>query len=125
MAYATSADVIAGFRELDADELSRCNALLDEAAVMIDTLGSTAEETEKALVSVRMVRRALGDSQNLPIGATQGSIAAGGYSQSWTIGSNGSSGELYISRIERRMLGLGNRIGSYSPVEELVHDQGD
>jgi hypothetical protein len=69
-----------------------------------------------------MVRRAIGDgegAQTLPIGATQGSIAAGGYSQSWTI-SGGSTGELYIGRVEKRLLGVGNSIGSYSPLEEKV-----
>lgn len=122
MACTTVSDVTAGFRTLDTDEQARCQALIEEAAVMIDTMGSDAPLEVKKLVVVRMVRRALGDGQSLPIGATQGSIAAGGYSQSWTIGSNGSSGELYISRNERRMLGLGNRIGSKSPVEDLTHD---
>ena len=122
MACTTVSDVAAGFRTLDTDEQARCQALIEEAAIMIDTMGSDAPLEVKKLVVVRMVRRALGDGQSLPIGATQGSIAAGGYSQSWTIGSNGSSGELYISRNERRMLGLGNRIGSKSPVEDLIYD---
>jgi hypothetical protein len=57
------------------------------------------------------------------MGATQGSVSALGYSQSWTIGS-GSTGELYISKVEKKMLGAGNAIGSYSPTEALVPEGG-
>lgn len=120
--YATVSDVEAGFRDLTTDEESICNALLEEAAVIIDAYNMNATDDAKRVVSCRMVRRAIGDgegSQALPIGATQGSIAAGGYSQSWTI-SGGSTGELYIGRIEKRLLGVGNSIGSYSPLEEKV-----
>lgn len=120
--YATVSDVEAGFRDLTTDEESICNALLEEAAVIIDAYNMNATDDAKRVVSCRMVRRAIGDgegSQVLPIGATQGSIAAGGYSQSWTI-SGGSTGELYIGRIEKRLLGVGNSIGSYSPLEEKV-----
>ncbi len=53
------------------------------------------------------------------MGATQGSQSALGYSQSWTI-SGGASGELYLSKLEKQLLGCGNKIGSYSPVQELV-----
>ena len=55
----------------------------------------------------------------IPMGATQGSMSALGYSQSWTIGS-GSAGELYLGKLEKKLLGCGNSIGSYSPVEALV-----
>jgi hypothetical protein len=69
-----------------------------------------------------MVLRTLGDggAGGVPIGAQQGSMSALGYSQSWTIGSTGAAGELYLNKSDRRILGLGNSIGSYSPVEELV-----
>lgn len=125
MAYATVKDVEVGFRTLDADEKARAEALLSEAAIMIDATNTIAQPDVLRLVSCRMVRRAIGDAdsmQALPIGATQGSISAGGYAQSWTIG-GGSSGELYIAKAERKLLGLGNAIGSYSPVQEMTaHD---
>ena len=57
--------------------------------------------------------------QEIPMGASQGSMSALGYSQSWTMG-GGSSGELYLSKTEKRMLGVGNDIGSYSPLQEFV-----
>lgn len=125
-AYAVVSDVEAGFRTFDADEKDKCAQLLQEAAVMIDACAVSASEEVKKLVSCRMVRRAIGAAGDgnisFPMGATQGSASALGYTQSWTIGS-GSNGELYFSKNEKQMLGLGNRIGSYSPVEELVkHD---
>lgn len=123
MAYATVADVQARMlRTLSPAEESVCSALLDDAAVIIDAYAPDADPNAAELVSVRMVMRALGDGSQsgIPMGATQGSMTGLGYSQSWTIGSGGASGEIYMSRAERRMLGLGNRIGSRSPVEELV-----
>ena len=50
---------------------------------------------------------------------TQGSQSGLGYSQSWTIGTGGSTGELYIGRIEKKLLGAGDLIGSHSPTEDI------
>lgn len=121
-AYATAADVAAGFRTLDADEQERAAALLLEAAVLIDAAAPEAEDDARRVVSCRMVRRALGDGDDYsvlgaPMGAMQGAFAAGGYSQSWTVGSGGAVGELYLSKADRLMLGIGNRIGAHSPLE--------
>lgn len=122
MAYATMADVAARtgvtYSKVDAD---RGTVLLDDAAVMIDQIAPDASADAKKVVSCRMVIRAMGSSEGvgLPIGASQGTMAAGGYSQSWTI-SGGGTGELYIGKADRQTLGIGNRIGSYSPTEGLV-----
>lgn len=121
MAYATIEDVQGRIlRTLDSDEEDVVTNLLDDAAVMIDAYAPGASAEIKKVVSVRMVIRAIGDGQDgVPVGATQGSVSALGYSQSWTI-SSGSVGELYLGRTEKNLLGVGNKIGSYSPVEELV-----
>lgn len=123
MAYATANDVQARMtRTMDAAEISACSTLLDDAAVIIDAYNASASADAKKTVSCRMVLRALGDGPDtggVPIGATQGSMSGLGYSQSWTMGS-GSSGELYISKLEKKLLGAGNAIGMYSPVEELA-----
>ena len=122
MAYATLSDVEARMtRELSEQETAVCYTLLDDAAAIIDAFAPTAGADAKLVVSCRMVIRALGDgtASGIPLGATQGSMSGLGYSQSWTL-SNGASGELYLSKLERQMLGLGNKIGSYSPTEELV-----
>lgn len=121
MAYATAEQVEAGFRSLDEEETAKCTALLDEAAVLIDAVASGASDEAKAVVSCRMVRRSLGDGSDIsvPIGATQGSMSALGYSQSWEIG-NGASGELYLGKTDRILLGLGNKIGCSNPYAEDV-----
>lgn len=121
MSYATYTDVQARMsRDLSADEQALCTTLLDDAGVIIDTFNKNADNGVKLVVSCRMVIRALGVDDTIPMGSTQGSMSALGYSQSWTIGAGGSVGELYLSKLDKQMLGYGNRIGSYSPVQELV-----
>lgn len=122
MAYATYTDVQARMsRTLSSTEQSIVTTLLDDAAIMIDTTGTSASSDVKKVVSCRMVMRAIGDgdSAGVPMGATQGSMSGLGYSQSWSI-SGGTNGELYIGKTERSLLGVGNNIGSYSPLEDLV-----
>ena len=118
MAYATVEDVERGFRSLDADEQEKCEALLDEADILIDAVASSASSNAKKVVECRIIRRALGDGQGasiaFPMGSTQGSVSALGYSQSWTL-SNGSAGELYLGKTEKMILGLGNKIGVTDP----------
>lgn len=127
MAYATANDVQARMlRTLTESERAMVSVLLDDAAALIDLAGSSVSDDVKLIVSCRMVIRAIGDgSDGIPVGASQGSMSGLGYSQSWTIGGSGAVGELYLSKADRKMLGLGNSIGSYSPVEELVVTQHD
>lgn len=125
MAYATVGDVQARMlRTLSTDEQAVASTLLDDAAALIDSYNKDATDDIKSVVSCRMVVRALGDGQDagVPMGATQGSVSALGYAQSWTIGSGGAFGDLYIGKVEKQMLGVGNNIGSYSPTEELVKE---
>ena len=125
-AYATVQDVQDRMqRTLSSDELAVCRTMLQDAAVMIDAYNCNAAAEAKLVVSCRMVIRAMGDgeSSGVPMGATQGSQSALGYSQSWTIGSGGAAGEMYLGRLEKKLLGAGNSIGSYSPVEELAPAQ--
>lgn len=116
MAYATVEDVEKGFRDLDADEKEKCEALIEEAEVMIDQTSTTVTDDVKRIVVCRMVKRAIGngDSDIAPIGSTQGSQSALGYSTSWTM-TSGSVGELYFSKTDKLLLGLGNRIGATNP----------
>ena len=120
MAYASYEDVQAGFRQLTTDEISVCNALLDEAAVIIDSYNEGASADSKKVVSCRMVRRAIGAGEaSVPIGATQGTMTAGPYSQSWTM-SGGSTGELYLGRVDKKLLGVSNAIGCNNPFAEVM-----
>lgn len=122
MAYATVEDVQSRMkRDLSVDEQAICSNLLDDVAVLIDSYNAAASADVKKIVSCNAVIRALGTGDtDIPIGATQGSMSALGYSQSWTVGSGGSVAELYISKTDKRLLGVGNKIGSYSPLQELV-----
>ena len=122
MAYATVQDVQARMtRILSNSEQSICSNLLDDAAVIIDTFNSSAIADNKKICSIRMVIRALGDGETsgVPMGATQGSMSGLSYSQSWTIGSGGGVGELYLGKLEKQLLGYGNKIGSHSPLEDF------
>ena len=122
MAYATVEDVQARMtRTMSADEQAVCSSLLDDAAALIDSYRSQAKVEVKKIVSCRMVVRAIGagnQTSGVPIGASQGSMAALGYSQSWTMGANASVGELYLGKTDKALLGGGNKIGSHSPIED-------
>lgn len=123
MAYATVSDVQARMtRTMSSAEQTTCATLLDDAAVIIDAYNKAAGADAKKIVSCNMVIRKIGtgEESDVPIGATQGSLSALGYSQSWSIGGGGSSGEMYLAKIDKKLLGAGNTIGSYSPVEELI-----
>lgn len=127
MAYATYEDVQARMtRTMSESEQAICTTLLDDAAVIIDAYNADAPTDNKKVISCRMVVRALGDGESygIPMGATQGSMSGLGYAQSWTL-SNGSAGELYLAKTEKKLLGVGNKIGSYSPIEELVPTEGN
>lgn len=121
--YASNSDIEDRLgRTLSDTEEITCQSLLEEAAAIIDGINAGANGDSKKLVSIRMVSRAIGCSNDgVPMGATQGSMSALGYSQSWTM-SGGSTGELYISKIERQMLGQKLKIGFSSPLEDLVND---
>ena len=121
MAYATVSDVQSRMtRTMDTAEQAVCAVLLDDAAVLIDAYRPSATTAAKQAVSCRVVIRAMSASDGVPMGATQGSMSGLGYSQSWTISTGGSVGELYLSKTDKQILGGGNSIGSYSPVQELV-----
>jgi hypothetical protein len=123
--YATVTDVTDRMvRELSEKEQTVVGNLLDDAAVLIDAYNVNASSDAKKIVSCRMVIRAIGDgSSDVPAGATQGTISALGYSQTWTMGTNASVGQLYLDRTDKAMLGGGSKIGSYSPVEELARTE--
>ena len=121
-AYAEVTDIEARLgRTFDTTETAICNSLLLEAVDLIDAYNVNATADAKKTVSIRVVSRAIGSSDvDVPIGATQGSMSALGYSQSWTQGNGASTGEVYLGKVEKKLLGVGDNIGSYSPTQELV-----
>ena len=124
MAYASYTDVQTRMGVVFTEtEQGICTSLLDRATLMIDSLSTSANKSDaiKKEVSVNIVSRAMSNHESdIPQGATQGSMSGLGYSQSWTIGSGGAVGDLYFSKDDKRLLGVGNQIGSYSPVQELI-----
>ena len=124
MAYATYEDVQTRLgRTFCETEQTTCTSLLNRAALMIDSYSAAADKSDdiKKEVSVNTVSRVMANSEmDIPVGASQGSMSGIGYAQSWTISSGGSVGNLYFDRADRKLLGIGNQIGSYSPVQEMV-----
>lgn len=117
MAYATVSDVQARMTHtMTTDEQTVCSNLLDDSAVIIDAYNEESTVEAKKLVSIRMVLRSMNVDESIPMGATQGSMTALGYSQSWTMGTNASTGELYLNRTEKKLLGCGNSIGASNPL---------
>lgn len=123
MAYATVADVEARTtRVYTQTEQAVIAALLEDAATLIDSYNANATADAKKTVSCRLVLRAMGagDAYGVPLGATQGSMTAGPYTQSWTVGSGGATGELYLGRTDKSLLGGDSKVGFVSPYEGLV-----
>jgi hypothetical protein len=104
---------------LSLDEIDWCRSLLEDAAVIVDTYGRNASDDAKKVVSCNMVVRMIRNNtdQDVPIGASQGTISALGYSQTWSLGS-GSAGELYLTKLDKKILGCGNRIAFSGPFVE-------
>lgn len=117
MSYATFEDVRKRCRRtLSEAERTLCETLLEDAAVIVDSYNNKASDDVKKVVSCNMIIRAVGDGESaqVPIGSTQGTVSALGYSQTWTMGS-GSTGELYLSKLDKKMLGSRCKIGVMSP----------
>ena len=121
MAYATVSDVQARMTTtMDETQQTICGNLLDDAAIIIDAFNINADTDKKKLVSIRMVQRAINVDSDIPLGATQGSMSAMGYSQSWTMGTNTTVGELYLNKLEKEILGRGNLLGCKSVLEDMT-----
>ncbi len=119
--YATFED-IAKRKPVETSEMERCEALLEDAGIIIDAFNTKATAESKRLVSCNMVIRVLGSGEEgVPIGTTQATASALGYSQSWT-NANGS-GELYLTKLDKKILGTGNRIGYTDPYQNLIQTE--
>ena len=115
MAYATVDDLEARWHTLTATERERASVLLEDAAVLLESLVDVDETDERQAaqlktVSCSMVKRAMAASDEM-FGVTQGTISADIYSQSYTFSNPG--GDLYLTSTEKKLLGIsGGFIGS-------------
>lgn len=110
--YATVNDIeVRCQRVFSDDEKMHVFTMIEDSAVIIDAIAKNAPDNAKRLVTCNMIIRAINANDvQVPIGAMQGSMSANGYSQSWTMG-NGSYGELYLSKTDKTILGVGNKVG--------------
>lgn len=116
MAYATVAELEARYGELTDERQEQAAVLLDDAAVIIDSMTTIGESraTAAKVVSCAMVNRALSACESDMYGITQQTMTAGSYSQSMSY--TNPSGDLYMTGTEKAMLGIsGGYIGSIRP----------
>lgn len=115
MAYAGVSDVEARWHQLSTDEEARANVLIDDASAILDALVEVDDSDDRQSELLRtvccsMVIRAMSATAADSYGATQMSMTAGVYSQSWTY--SNPTGDLYVTRLEKKLLGIGaGRIG--------------
>lgn len=123
MAYATLEDIEARRGALDPDDEEKATALLEDAAVILDALvvidGTEEQETLLNLVSCNMVIRALSTTPDA-YGVSSLSTTAGVYSESLQY--SNPSGDMYLTKLEKRLLGITTSyIGYIRPIIG-VHD---
>ena len=84
--YATYTDIQTRLgRTFDATQIAMCNQLLERAGLEIDSYNVNASADAKKSVSIEAVARAMNETSDVPMGASQGSMSALGYSASWTM----------------------------------------
>jgi hypothetical protein len=108
MAYADVSDLEVRWRTLTEDEQARAEALLDDASAMLDAYTTVDETDEKQLnllkiVVCNMVERAMSTGGDM-YGVTQQSMTAIGFTQQFRYAN--PTGDLYITKSEKRMLGI-------------------
>lgn len=124
MAFATVQDLESRWRELTEDEAERAEVLLDDAAVYLSALvvvDAEDEQQQEALkiVSCNIVRRMMNVSDDL-YGVSDATMTADIYSQRYTFA--GGGGNMYITKPEKRMLGIGGTLTNIRPVIWGVHE---
>lgn len=110
MAYADVSDLVERWRELSTDEQARAAVLLDDASAMLAQLVDVKESDEQQEALLRtvccsMVIRTMSATESDSFGASNMSMSAGVYSQSWSYAN--PSGDMYLTRLEKKMLGIG------------------
>ena len=118
MAFATVADLEARWgKELTQAEEAQASVLLDDAAAILTALVRCIDpddETQEAnlrQVSCNMVKRAMSSAASSAFGIDQATATMGPFSQ--RVEYANPSGDLYVTKAERAVLGIGTaRIGT-------------
>ena len=108
MAYADVSDLEVRWRTLTDEEQARAEALLDDASAMLGAYITVDETDDKQLnllkiITCNMVERAMSTGGDM-YGVTQQSMTAVGFSQQFSYAN--PTGDLYITKAEKRMLGI-------------------
>lgn len=119
MAYATVQDLMQRWRWLKSEEQARAVTLLEDAATILDAMVDVDADDEKqakllCTVSCSMVKRAMASGIDEAIGVQQGTISADIYSQTFTFANPG--GDLYLTQLEKKLLGINNAYIGTIPV---------
>ena len=110
MAYAGVGDIELRLqRTFTASETANVEALLDSASAVLNKLVKVDDtDTEQAallkFVCINMVCRAVTAGSMDVLGASQTSITAGAYTQSYSFAT--PSGDMYLTKLEKRLLGI-------------------
>ena len=119
MAFADVSDIESRWRALSSDEESRASVLLDDASAILAAFVTVDEDNDEQaellkIVCCDMVIRAMSATEADAFGASNMSMTAGPYTQSWTY--SNPSGDLYLTKLEKRLLGItSSYIGTIPP----------
>lgn len=110
MAFATVADLEARWRDLTEDEEARATVLLDDATAYLQALVEVDpdNETQAAnlkMVCCNMVKRAMTSAASDAFGVTDATATMGPFSQH--VAYANPSGDMYVLKSERILLGIG------------------
>lgn len=118
MAFANVSDIEARWRELSDEETARADVLINDASAMLARLVEIDpnDETQAELLTAtcaNMVIRAMSATELDTYGVDSATITAGPYSQTFSY--TNTTGDLYLTRAERALLGVGAYIGTIPP----------
>lgn len=122
MVYATVDDLEARWRTLSAEERDRATVLLGDAGVRLDALcppsdpPTDGEVAARLIVSCEMVKRAMASTTAglAGVGVTSIQQGAGPYQE--TLQFANPTGDLYLTKADRRLLGCGSQAAFTVPM---------
>lgn len=121
MVYATVADLEDRWRTLSVDEKSRADVLLGDAAVRLDVLcppsapPTNQELDARKIVSCEMVKRAMSTPGGVDgIGVSSVQAGAGPFQQTQQF--SNPTGDLYLTKADRALLGCGDQVAFTVPM---------
>lgn len=125
MAYADVTDLEDRWRTLSEPEKARAEALLGDAAVRLDVLcppsvPPTASQLEaRKIVSCEMVKRAMATPGGLSgMGVTSVQAGAGPFQETQQF--SNPTGDLYVTKGDRALLGCGGQVAYTFPMVERL-----